>query len=131
MNVPKELRYTKDHEWVRVDGDSAVVGITDYAQEKLGSIVFVDLPPAGKSFQKGETLINVDSVKAVAEVYAPLSGEVETLNEQLKDNPEVINQDCYGQGWMIKMKMRNPSELEALLTAPAYETFIAKEEAEE
>jgi glycine cleavage system H protein len=130
MNVPKELRYTKDHEWVRVDGDSAVVGITDYAQEKLGSIVFVDLPPAGKSFQKGETLINVDSVKAVAEVYAPLSGEVETLNEQLKDNPEVINQDCYGQGWMIKMKMRNPSELETLLTAPAYEAFIAKEEAE-
>lgn len=130
MNVPKELRYTKDHEWVRVDGDSAVVGITDYAQEKLGSIVFVDLPPAGKSFQKGETLINVDSVKAVAEVYAPLSGEVETLNEQLKDNPEVINRDCYGQGWMIKMKMRNPSELETLLTAPAYEAFIAKEEAE-
>ena len=130
MNVPKELRYTKDHEWVRVDGDSAVVGITDYAQQKLGSIVFVDLPPAGKSFQKGETLINVDSVKAVAEVYAPLSGEVETLNEQLKDNPEVINQDCYGQGWMIKMKMRNPSELETLLTAPAYEAFIAKEEAE-
>ena len=130
MNVPKELRYTKDHEWVRVEGNSAVMGITDYAQEKLGSIVFVDLPPAGKSFQKGETLINVDSVKAVAEVYAPLSGEVETLNEQLKDNPEVINQDCYGQGWMIKMKIRNPSELATLLTAPAYEAFIAKEEAD-
>jgi glycine cleavage system H protein len=131
MIVPKELRYTKDHEWVRVDGDSAVVGITDYAQEKLGSIVFVDLPPAGKSFQKGETLINVDSVKAVAEVYAPLSGEVEILNEQLKDNPEAINQDCYGQGWMIKMKMRNPSELETLLTAAAYEAFVAEEEAKE
>jgi len=129
MNVPKELRYTKDHEWIRVEGVSAVVGITDYAQEKLGSIVFVDLPPAGKSFQKGETLLNVDSVKAVAEVYAPLTGEVETPNEQLKDNPEVINQDCYGQGWMIKMKMQNPSELETLLTAQGYEAFVAEEEA--
>ena len=129
MNVPKELRYTKDHEWIRVEGGSAVVGITDYAQEKLGSIVFVDLPPAGKSFQKGETLLNVDSVKAVAEVYAPLTGEVETPNEQLKDNPEVINQDCYGQGWMIKMKMQNPSELETLLTAQGYEAFVAEEEA--
>jgi glycine cleavage system H protein len=129
MNVPKELRYTKDHEWTRVEDHSAVVGITDYAQEKLGSIVFVDLPSVGKSFQKGETLINVDSVKAVAEVYAPLSGEVETLNERLKDNPEAINQDCYGQGWMIKIKMRNPSELETLLTAEAYEVFVAEEEA--
>ena len=129
MNVPKELRYTKDHEWIRVEGGSAVMGITDYAQEKLGSIVFVDLPPAGKSFQKGETLVNVDSVKAVAEVYAPLTGEVEALNEQLKDNPEVINQDCYGQGWMIKMKMQNPSELETLLTAQGYEAFVAEEEA--
>jgi glycine cleavage system H protein len=129
MIVPKELRYTKDHEWVRVEGDFAVVGITDYAQEKLGSIVFVDLPPAGKSFQKGETLINVDSVKAAAEVYAPLSGEVETLNEQLKENPEAVNQDCYGQGWMIKMKIRNPSELETLLTATAYEAFVVEEEA--
>jgi glycine cleavage system H protein len=131
MIVPKELRYTKDHEWVRVEGDFAVVGITDYAQEKLGSIVFVDLPPAGKSFQKGETLINVDSVKAAAEVYAPLSGEVETLNEQLKENPEAVNQDCYGQGWMIKMKIRNPSELETLLTATAYEAFVVEEEAKE
>ena len=129
MIVPKELRYTKDHEWVRVEGDFAVVGITDYAQEKLGSIVFVDLPPAGKSFQKGETLINVDSVKAAAEVYAPLSGELEALNEQLKENPEAVNQDCYGQGWMIKMKIRNPSELETLLTATAYEAFVVEEEA--
>jgi glycine cleavage system H protein len=129
MNIPKELRYTKDHEWTRVEDHSAVVGITDYAQEKLGSIVFVDLPSVGQSFQKGETLINVDSVKAVAEVYAPLSGEVESLNERLKDNPEAINQDCYGQGWMIKIKIRNPAELETLLPAEAYETFVAEEEA--
>jgi glycine cleavage system H protein len=129
MNIPKELRYTKDHEWTRVEDHSAVVGITDYAQEKLGSIVFVDLPSVGQSFKKGETLINVDSVKAVAEVYAPLSGEVESLNERLKDNPEAINQDCYGQGWMIKIKIRNPAELETLLTAEAYETFVAEEEA--
>jgi glycine cleavage system H protein len=129
MNIPKGLRYTKDHEWTRVEDHSAVVGITDYAQEKLGSIVFVDLPSVGKSFQKGETLINVDSVKAVAEVYAPLSGEVETLNERLRDNPEAINQDCYGQGWMIKIKMRNRSELETLLTPEAYEVFVTEEEA--
>ena len=129
MNVPKELRYTKDHEWVRVEGGSAVLGITDFAQEKLGSIVFVDLPPAGKSFRKGETLISVDSVKAVAEVYAPLTGELEALNEQLKDNPEAINRDCYGGGWMVKMKMQNPSELETLLTAQMYEAFVTEEEA--
>lgn len=129
MNFPKELKYTKDHEWARIEGQFAVVGITDYAQNKLGSIVFVELPSAGKSCQKGETLVTMDSVKAVAEVFAPVSGQVEAVNESLQDNPEVINQECYGQGWMVKLKIVDPAELGSLLTPEAYEAFVAEEEA--
>ena len=129
MKFPKDLKYTKDHEWARVEGDAAAVGITDYAQDKLGSIVFVELPPIGKSVKKGETVVTVDSVKAVAEVYSPLSGEVEETNESLKDIPEMINQDPYGQGWMVKIKVSDPSELVALLTPEAYQAFVADEEA--
>jgi glycine cleavage system H protein len=129
MNFPKDLKYTKDHEWARLDGTQAVVGITDYAQDKLGSIVFVELPPPGKSVKKGQTLVTVDSVKAVAEVYAPLSGQVEEANELLKDNPEVINQDTYGQGWMVKMKIADPVEIGSLLAPEDYEAFVAEEEA--
>jgi glycine cleavage system H protein len=129
MNFPKEARYTKDHEWARMDGELAVIGITDYAQDKLGSIVFVDMPALGKSFKKGETLVTVDSVKAVAEVYAPVSGQVEGVNESLRDKPELINQDCYGQGWMVRVKITDSSELSNLLSAEAYEAFIAEEEA--
>ena len=129
MKFPKDLKYTKDHEWARVEGDEAVVGITDYAQDKLGSIVFVELPPPGKSFKKGQTVVTVDSVKAVAEVYSPLSGEVTEANESLKDTPEVINQDPYGQGWMVKIKLSAPAELGGLLTPEAYEAFVAEEQA--
>jgi len=129
MNFPKELKYTKDHEWARMEGALAVIGITDYAQDKLGSIVFVDLPALGKSFKKGETLVTVDSVKAVAEVYAPMSGQVESVNESLRDNPEVINRECYGQGWMVKLKILDSTELSSLLPAEAYEAFVAEEEA--
>jgi glycine cleavage system H protein len=129
MNYPKELLYTKEHEWTRAGDGSTVIGITDYAQNKLGSIVFVELPAPGKSVQKGDILVTVDSVKTVAEVYAPLGGEVEAVNEALKDSPEVINQDCYGQGWMVKLKIRNPAETKALLSAEAYEAFVAEEEA--
>ena len=129
MNFPKDLKYTKDHEWARIEGRTAVVGITDYAQGKLGSIVFVELPPIGKSVKKGETVVTVDSVKAVAEVYSPLSGEVEETNESLKDIPEMINQDPYGQGWMVKIKVSDPSELVALLTPEAYQAFVVDEEA--
>jgi glycine cleavage system H protein len=129
MNFPKGLKYTRDHEWARVEGQFAVVGITDYAQNKLGSIVFVDLPSSGKSFKKGETLVTVDSVKAVAEVYAPVSGPVEAVNDSLRDDPEVINQECYGLGWMVKLKIVDPAELSNLLTSEAYEAFVAEEEA--
>jgi len=129
MNFPKDLKYTKDHEWARVDGKEALVGITDFAQDKLGSIVFVELPPLGRSVKKGETVVTVDSVKAVAEVYSPLSGQVEESNESLKDTPEFINQDPYGQGWMVKIKISDPAELGTLMTPEAYQAFVAEEEA--
>ncbi len=129
MNFPKNLKYTKEHEWARVEGNIAVVGITDYAQDKLGSIVFVELPPLGKAFIKGETMVTVDSVKAVAEVYSPMSGQVEEANESLKDNPEVINQEPYNKGWMVKLKIANSEELSTLLSPEGYEAFIAEEEA--
>ncbi len=129
MNFPKDLKYTKEHEWARVEGNIAVIGITDYAQDKLGSIVFVELPPLGKAFIKGETMVTVDSVKAVAEVYSPMSGQVEEANESLKDNPEVINQEPYNKGWMVKLKIANSEELSTLLSPEGYEAFIAEEEA--
>jgi glycine cleavage system H protein len=129
MNFPKEMKYTKDHEWARMEGEGALIGITDYAQDKLGSIVFVDLPAPGKTFKKGETLVTVDSVKAVAEVYAPISGQVEAVNESLRDNPEWVNRECYGQGWMVRLKIVDSAELGSLLTAGAYEAFVAEENA--
>jgi glycine cleavage system H protein len=129
MNTPKNLKYTKDHEWARLEGGSALVGITDYAQEKLGSIVFAELPPAGKVFQKGQTVVTIDSVKAVAEVFAPLSGEIEAVNQALQDTPEAINKDPYGEGWIFKMKAADPAEISQLLSPEAYEAFVAEEEA--
>lgn len=129
MNFPKELKYTKDHEWAKVEGGSVAVGITDYAQNKLGSIVFVQLPSTGESFQKGKTLVTVDSVKAVAEVYAPVSGQVEAVNGSLADHPEMINQDPYGQGWMVRLKMSDSTDLDGLLSSEAYQAFVEEEEA--
>jgi glycine cleavage system H protein len=129
MNFPKDLNYSKEHEWTKAKDGYALVGITDYAQDKLGSIVFVELPVAGKNFKKGDVLVTVDSVKAVAEVYAPVSGQVEEINESLRDNPELINRDAYGQGWMVKLKMDDPSELSSLLSSEAYQAFVAQEEA--
>lgn len=128
MNTPKNLKYSKDHEWIRADGATALVGITDYAQEKLGSIVFTELPPAGKKFQKGETVVTIDSVKAVAEVFAPVSGEVEAVNQALQDAPELINKDPYGEGWIFKLKFGDPAEIGGLLSAEDYEAFVAEEE---
>lgn len=129
MNFPSNLKYSKDHEWTKVEDGFAVVGITDYAQDKLGSIVFVELPSLGKSFIRGEILVTVDSVKAVAEVYSPVSGQVEAINESLRDNPEWINRDAYGQGWMVKLKMADAAELISLLSSEAYQAFVAEEEA--
>ncbi len=131
MNFPKELLYTKDHEWARAEEGTAVVGITDFAQDRLGSIVFVDFPAPGKSFKKGDTLISVDSVKAVAEVYAPVSGEVQAVNEALREKPELVNQDPYGEGWMVKLKTADAGELRSLMASDAYEKLVAQEEAKE
>lgn len=122
-NIPEDLHYSKDHEWVRVEGDIAVVGITDYAQNSLGDVVYVELPKAGEQFAANEPFGSVESVKAVSEVFSPLTGEVAGANESLNDEPEKVNQDPYGEGWMIRMKMSNPGEVDSLLTAAEYEDF--------
>jgi glycine cleavage system H protein len=122
-NIPEDLHYSKDHEWVRVEGDVAVVGITDYAQNSLGDVVYVELPKVGEQFAANEPFGSVESVKAVSEVFSPLTGEVAGANESLNDEPEKVNQDPYGEGWMIRMKMSNPGEVDSLLTAAEYEDF--------
>ena len=122
-NVPEELHYSKDHEWVRVEGDIAVVGITDYAQDSLGDVVYVELPKVGETFAANESFGSVESVKAVSEVFSPVSGEISALNETLNDEPEKVNQDPYGEGWMIRVKMSNRGEVDSMLTAAEYEDF--------
>jgi len=129
MIFPKDLKYSRDHEWTKAEEGHALVGITDYAQDKLGSIVFVELPIQGGNFKKGDVLVTVDSVKAVAEVYAPVSGQVEEVNESLRDNPEWINRDAYGQGWMVKLKLVDSTETNSLLSPEAYQAFVAEEAA--
>jgi glycine cleavage system H protein len=122
-NVPEDLHFSKDHEWVRVEGDTAVVGITDYAQDSLGDVVYVELPKEGEKFAANEPFGSVESVKAVSEVFSPVSGEVSGFNESLHDEPEQVNEDPYGKGWMIRIKMSNPGEVDSLLTAAEYEDF--------
>lgn len=120
-----EFRYTKDHEWVRLEGDKAWVGITDHAQKQLGDIVFVELPPVGKVVRQGETVASVESVKAVGEVGAPLSGVVLEVNQALSASPDLVNKDPQGQGWLFTLRISTPSELSALLDAKAYEALVA------
>jgi glycine cleavage system H protein len=127
MNHPAELRYSKTHEWLRVDGQTATVGITDYAQEELGDIVFLELPEVGRRLRQQEVFGAVESVKAVSDLYAPVSGEVTRANANLPSTPEQINQDPYAQGWMIELRMDNPTEVDGLLTADQYEQLIASE----
>ena len=126
-NVPEELHYSKDHEWVRVEGDIAVVGITDYAQDSLGDVVYVELPKVGESFAANESFGSVESVKAVSEVFSPVTGEISAANDSLNDEPEKVNQDPYGDGWMIRVKMTNPGEVDSMLTAAEYEDFTKAE----
>jgi glycine cleavage system H protein len=122
-NVPENLHYSKDHEWVRVEDDVAIVGITDYAQNSLGDVVYVELPRVGESFSAHETFGSVESVKAVSEIFTPVSGEVTEVNDSLNEAPETVNSDPYGDAWMVKIKMSNPGEVDALLTAAEYEDF--------
>lgn len=126
-NVPEDLHYSKDHEWVRVEGDVAIVGITDYAQNSLGDVVYVELPKVGEDFAAHESFGSVESVKAVSEVFSPVTGAITEVNDSLNDEPEKVNNDPYGEGWMIRIKMQNPGEVDSLLTAAEYEDFTKAE----
>jgi glycine cleavage system H protein len=126
MAYPSDLKYTKEHEWVKADGKTATIGITNYAQESLGDIVFVDLPKVGSEITAGKTLGSVESVKAVSDIYAPISGSVTEVNGELATSPEKINKDAHS-AWMIKVTLKNPGELNALLSAADYEKFVAEE----
>ena len=126
MGLPDELRYTKDHEWVRVDGDEATVGITQYAADQLGDIVFVELPTAGASLEQFGTFGVVESVKAVSDLFAPLAGEVLEVNGELSSRPELVNEEPYGGGWMVRVRVTEPAQLDELLDAAAYERLTAE-----
>ena len=129
MVSPPELKYTKEHEWVRVEGDIGTIGITDYAQDQLGDIVFVELPAVGATISAAQKLGEIESVKAVSELFAPVSGEVTEANDGLADSPEAVNDDPYGDGWMVKMRLSDAAELDGLLSADEYEAFIEAEDA--
>jgi glycine cleavage system H protein len=126
-NILENLRYSKDHEWVSVDGDVATVGITDYAQGSLGDVVYVELPKAGDTFAAHEAVGSVESVKAVSEIFTPIGGEIVEVNEGVNDTPENVNSDCYGEGWMFKIKLENGGEVDAMLSSVEYEEFLNNE----
>ena len=125
---PEDLKYTKSHEWIRVDGNIGTVGVTAYAVEQLGDITYVGLPREGDDVEKGEPFGSVESVKAQSDVYSPVSGRVVEVNEPLEDSPELMNEEPYGKGWMIKVEIQDPSELEDLMDAAAYAAFVAEQE---
>jgi glycine cleavage system H protein len=127
MGVPSDLRYTKDHEWVRADGVEATVGITDYAAGQLGDIVFVELPSAGAAFEQFAPFGVVESVKAVSDLFAPVGGEVSAANTELASRPELVNDDPYGEGWMIRVRVTDPAQLDELLDAAAYERLTTED----
>ncbi|HEX8844483.1 MAG TPA: glycine cleavage system protein GcvH [Pyrinomonadaceae bacterium] len=127
-NVPEDLHYSKDHEWIRVEGDVGAIGITDYAQNSLGDVVYVELPKVGESFEAHESFGSVESVKAVSEIFTPVGGEIVEVNESLQDEPEKVNTDPYGDAWMIRIRMKNPGEVDSLLNAAEYEDFTKTEE---
>ena len=125
MNIPAELKYTKDHEWVKIEGTTAIVGITDFAQGELGDIVYVDVDTLDENVDEGEVFGSVEAVKTVSDLFMPLSGEVIELNEELEDDPELVNSDPYGKGWMIKLEISDESQIDNLLDAEAYKNLIA------
>ena len=124
MNIKENLKYAKTHEWVRVDGDYAYIGISDFAQSELGDIVYVDVPTIGENLSIGDVFATIEAVKTVSDVYLPISGEVIEFNEALATNPELINKDPYGEGWIVKVKMTNPAEIDNLLSADDYKAAI-------
>lgn len=124
MNIPADLKYTSDHEWVRIDGDFAVVGVTDFAQGELGDVVFVEIETEGEELDKGEIFGTVEAVKTVSDLFMPVGGEVSEFNEALADEPELVNKDAYGEGWMVKIKMSNTSEADELMSAEDYQKMV-------
>lgn len=124
MNIPAQLKYTTDHEWVRIEGDMAFIGITDYAQGELGEIVYVDVPTEGETVAAGEVFGSIEAVKTVADLLMPVEGEVVELNAALEDQPELVNNAPYGEGWIIKVKMADPAKVETLMDAAAYSSFL-------
>ena len=124
MNIPAQLKYITDHEWVRIEGDMAFIGITDYAQGELGEIVYVDVPTEGETVAAGEVFGSIEAVKTVADLLMPVEGEVVELNAALEDQPELVNNDPYGEGWIIKVKMADPAKVETLMDAAAYSSFL-------
>jgi glycine cleavage system H protein len=126
MKIPEDVKYTKDHEWIKVDGDFGRIGITDYAQGELGDIVFVELPGVGTKLTQGKSFGTIEAVKAVSDLYAPAAGEVVELNGAIKNTPEVINKDPYGDGWLVKIKITNKNDINSLLDAPSYKKLLGK-----
>jgi glycine cleavage system H protein len=126
MSYPDTLKYTKEHEWIRVEGDNGVIGITDHAQHELGDIVFVDLPKVGAVLKKGDTLGSVESVKAVSDIYSPVSGEVIEINDALSQRPEALNEDPHGAAWLAKVKLTSGNEIEGLLSAADYQSYLGE-----
>ncbi|MDR5589379.1 glycine cleavage system protein GcvH [Christiangramia sp. SM2212] len=124
MNIPQELKYTKDHEWVKIDGDTATIGVTDFAQGELGDIVYVEVETLDETLEKEEVFGTVEAVKTVSDLYMPVSGEIIEFNDSLEDEPEKVNEDPYGEGWMIKIKLSDTSELDDLLSADEYKEVI-------
>ena len=125
MNIPDDLKYTKDHEWVRAEGDTATVGITDYAQGELGDIIFVEFPAVGDTVTRADVFGTVEAVKTVADLFTPLSGEIVAVNTDLEDAPEKVNEDPYGEGWLVKIRLSNPGEITQLIDAAAYGELIS------
>ena len=123
---PSDLKYDKEHEWVRVEGDTAIIGISHFAQDQLGEVVYVDLPASGDAVTAGETFGEIESVKSVSELYSPLDGEITAVNDALDDSPETVNEDPYGAGWMIKVALADVSQLDGMMSAEEYEAFIAE-----
>ena len=124
MNIPQNLKYSNDHEWIRVEGDEAFIGITDFAQSQLGDIVFVDVDTVGETIEANEVFGSIEAVKTVSDAFIPVGGEILEFNEALNDAPDTVNKDPYGEGWMIKIKMTDPSQVDALLTAEQYAALV-------
>jgi glycine cleavage system H protein len=124
MNVPADLKYTKDHEWIKIDGDTAIIGVTDFAQSELGDIVFVEVETEGDTLAKEEVFGSIEAVKTVSDLFMPVSGEITAFNEELEANPEVVNTDPYGEGWMVKVAFSDQAEVDGLLSASEYEALI-------